>query len=165
MYPWCLQKLWGEHTMVNLYHTCSQMFLIRTLNSEAVMIFLHLHVRHWWICNFVHVNCNILFELTKESQLYLLSVWCNLSNARWYDIHQQICGCTWTGVSQYRHPELKNFPDLQNQYIIVTGTLPFHESIYGSGTLNLVCTVNLNSYFFFYNMTVQSGAYKCSVLL
>lgn len=34
--------------------------------------------------------------------------------------------------SQCRHLELKNFSHLQNQYIIVMGTLPFHESIYRS---------------------------------
>lgn len=51
-------------------------------------------------------------------------------------------------VGAHEQGELKNFSDLQNQYIIITGTLPFHESIYRSGTLDLVCILNLNSYIF-----------------
>jgi len=70
--------------------------------------------------------------------------------------------------SQCRHLELKNFSHLQNQYIIVMGTLPFHESIYRSR--NPEFGVYFKSefilfFFFFNNKVVQSGAYKCSVLL
>lgn len=57
--------------------------------------------------------------------------------------------------SQCRHLELKNFSHLQNQYIIVMGTLPFHESIYRSRNPEFGVYFKSEFILFFFFLTIR----------